>query len=49
MDKFLSILKAFVRLIPLVKKLFPEQSKNLPEPIEMTESVWDKQVNKLKK
>ena len=49
MDKFLSILKALVQIIPTVKKIFPEQTKNLPEPIEMTESVWDKQVKKLKK
>lgn len=49
MDKFLNILKALVQIIPLVKKLFPEQAKNLPESIEMSESVWDKQVKKLKK
>jgi len=46
MDKVLSILKVIMQLIPLVKKMFPKQTKNLPDPIDMTGSVWDKKEKK---
>jgi len=36
------ILKAILSVIPYVKKLFPKEASKLPEPIEMSESVWDK-------
>lgn len=46
MDKILSILKAVLQFIPFIKKLFPEQTSKLPDPIVMTESVWDKKNSK---